>query len=491
MSTLKQVENSGEVIFQKTVSKLGEKTLSGSDLKFTFCNLEDLTVRPYGNLFSSFNLPITNNQRTSFLTNNTFYNGGRKENAFKNLLLDSNNNFINKIVVAEIPQNQYGELIDGKTIEIRVPIISGGTPINITSYGTYFGYKTTMNNSFSDTNNESSYFGIKPSSNVDGNSNIAYLFSNEISKPKIKTSSTKILVSSYTVNSPININQKIDNTVLFNLEVGKYYSFEVDLGVRLSNLLISATGGAILQTNDDIGNQSKTSVRTSNVKIEGNDIPSIRVRITTVNSYTGPPLTLTVNIYETTVIQDTSWSKWTNSNKFPSQPGVFNGKPYANFTDTNNSGLLIDEPVGIAYLDKGFCVFTHPTIVDNFNFSASTSSGYDNIVSGATYSGDTNFTQVYFNSPSQSYIKYDSITTEFVQSIMAIAMPNEFYISKNPTFEEVYGVNGVNNITNDPVYITEIGLYNEFGELIAIAKTSEPIAKTKANIVSFNIQLKL
>jgi hypothetical protein len=40
----------------------------------------------------------------------------------------------------------------------------------------------------------------------------------------------------------------------------------------------------------------------------------------------------------------------------------------------------------------------------------------------------------------------------------------------------------VNNTTNDPVYITEIGLYNQYGEIIAIAKTSSRPVRRIANV---------
>jgi hypothetical protein len=83
------------------------------------------------------------------------------------------------------------------------------------------------------------------------------------------------------------------------------------------------------------------------------------------------------------------------------------------------------------------------------------------------------------------------VYTEYVQSIFCLANPGEFFVSTNPTFKEVYGDTGQFNTNNDPVYITEVGLYNKFGELIAIAKTSEPIPKNITNFVPFNIELKL
>ncbi len=83
---------------------------------------------------------------------------------------------------------------------------------------------------------------------------------------------------------------------------------------------------------------------------------------------------------------------------------------------------------------------------------------------------------------------FQSFDTEFVQHITCLALPNEFYTSTNPTFIDVYG----NNVTNsDYVRITEVGLYNAAGILIAIAKTSEPVYKNRAGVVSFDITLKV
>jgi hypothetical protein len=72
--------------------------------------------------------------------------------------------------------------------------------------------------------------------------------------------------------------------------------------------------------------------------------------------------------------------------------------------------------------------------------------------------------------------------------VYALALGDEFYESENPTFLETY-IDG--NPNNEPVYVTEIGLYNENNELIAIGKTSEPIPKTRFNTITFNVKLKL
>ncbi len=43
----------------------------------------------------------------------------------------------------------------------------------------------------------------------------------------------------------------------------------------------------------------------------------------------------------------------------------------------------------------------------------------------------------------------------------------------------------------DPVYITEIVLYNEDQEPIAIVKPSQPIPKTRNSLVALNVQIKV
>jgi hypothetical protein len=49
-----------------------------------------------------------------------------------------------------------------------------------------------------------------------------------------------------------------------------------------------------------------------------------------------------------------------------------------------------------------------------------------------------------------------------------------------------------NDVINyDSVFITEIGLYNPFGELVAVAKLSEPVEKTYVNALTFEINLEM
>lgn len=135
------------------------------------------------------------------------------------------------------------------------------------------------------------------------------------------------------------------------------------------------------------------------------------------------------------------------------------GKEPLTHYDTNPS--LVDQPVGIAFLDKGFMAITHPTVVTSFLASGS-SSGLS--------------------------ITYDSFNTEYIQHVVCLAGINEFYTTSNETFLDAYGTAGVGT---ESVLISEIGLYNGAGDLIAIAKPDRPISKSKNGLVVFDIQIKI
>lgn len=142
-----------------------------------------------------------------------------------------------------------------------------------------------------------------------------------------------------------------------------------------------------------------------------------------------------------------SWATGWNTVK----PFSVNRKqPYNLITDTNLNEYA-DEPVGIAYLDKGMLVLTHPTFVSWFNTSSSA-------------------TTVVFN----------SVSTSVTQNITCLANRGEFGKSTNPTFTVV-----------DTPRVTEIGLYDTDGDLIAIAKTDRQIEKNVNEFLALGIKISL
>ncbi len=142
-----------------------------------------------------------------------------------------------------------------------------------------------------------------------------------------------------------------------------------------------------------------------------------------------------------------SWSTgYATTKAFSSVPK----KELWNLTTNEDLGISGDTPVGIAYLDKGFFAITHPDIVNNFD------------ITGATASATT--------------IEFNSVNSNVSQQITCIADRNTFVNSTNTTFN-----NG------DIPRITEIALFDNNGNMVAIAKTNTTYYKTPNDIVIFNV----
>lgn len=134
------------------------------------------------------------------------------------------------------------------------------------------------------------------------------------------------------------------------------------------------------------------------------------------------------------------------------KPFSLNGKQTYNLQSNPNLAVTADTVVGIAYLDKGFMVITDPTIVGNYVASAATGTS----------------------------ITFDSISTNVFQSITCIADRGEFGSTTNPTFE--FG---------DVARISEVGLYDDLNNLIAVAKTDRQITKNVNEFLALGIKISL
>jgi hypothetical protein len=141
-----------------------------------------------------------------------------------------------------------------------------------------------------------------------------------------------------------------------------------------------------------------------------------------------------------------SWATGYNTNK----PFSLNNKKPYNLQTNSNLSLTADTLVGIAYLDKGFVVVTNPTIVNNFIASAATAT---------TVSFNSNSTRVY-------------------QIINCIAERGEFGSTTNPTFK-----------IGDIPRISEVGLYDDIGNLIAYAKTDRQVLKNINEFLAISIKI--
>jgi hypothetical protein len=210
-------------------------------------------------------------------------------------------------------------------------------------------------------------------------------------------------------------------------------------------------------------------------------------------------------------------SSWDPTGEYKDRPGAVGYSEVRNFYNTdqrtgatyavsvpsgypdNRDGYNYDIPCGFAILDMGYIVITHPQIVQNIPWI----SGYTE--SGTQYVDDFNVaskTNIYFTGQSLtdissegSLLTFQDVDTSFKMTSVCIALPQQFYISNNPTWDKEKAISQINSeeglVNFDDIYITEVGLYNSFGELIAVAKLSEPVQKTYVNAITFEINLEM
>lgn len=179
MGKLKKIESNQKLLETVVIpfSGNGWNTISGSTLKFTAVQKSADNGRAFSNLYSSFNLPLISAQTNSFLS--TWARTG-----FSGLSQDN-------IIVAEVPSNTYGELIDGRTVRFIVPNNTGGT---YTLYSSYYEPQPFS----SDNSDQGEYFGnpiLKGSTKGKpglASSNVAFIFSDDIKVPTMASSNPNI-----------------------------------------------------------------------------------------------------------------------------------------------------------------------------------------------------------------------------------------------------------------------------------------------------------
>lgn len=141
-----------------------------------------------------------------------------------------------------------------------------------------------------------------------------------------------------------------------------------------------------------------------------------------------------------------SWATGYNTNK----PFSLNGKKAYNYQTNTNLSLTADTLVGIAYLDKGMLVITNPTIINAYVASAATA----------------------------TTLSFDSVSTGVYQIITCVADRGEFGLTTNPTFE-----------VGDTPRISEVALYDDLGNMIALAKSDRQISKNINEFLALSIKI--
>ena len=146
-------------------------------------------------------------------------------------------------------------------------------------------------------------------------------------------------------------------------------------------------------------------------------------------------------------------------------------KSLINVNTVTETGINADKVIGIAYLDKGLLANTEPSIVSGvteaFNFSGDSETN--------TLTNSLDFT---YMTGSTYNLTIDSVLNNLVQNIVCIAGRDEFYRTDNDTWNE-----------SDDIRISEIGLTDITGQLLAIGKPDRHIIKKKNDFVIFDVQL--
>jgi hypothetical protein len=135
------------------------------------------------------------------------------------------------------------------------------------------------------------------------------------------------------------------------------------------------------------------------------------------------------------------------------KPYSINSKQQFNLLTNTLTSTVSDTLVGIAYLDKGFVVITHPDIVDNFTTGT-----------GGTATATT--------------VSFNSMVTEVTQEITCIAGRGQFTSSNNPTFD-----------AGDTPRISEVLLMDNSNNIIAVAKSERHIEKNPQQFLALGIKI--
>jgi hypothetical protein len=344
-------------------------------------------------------------------------------------------------LIFEIPNSTYGEIIDGKTIEFRLPYYTGTTtgltnktfgyytygtvPTQLTMYGTYnnSGLVRGLNldKTLSETDLSVQDLGIRPDLNG-GNlttyeSNIALLFCDNISTPQNST------IPSWSAGYA----DMIDGVRVYNTATGvekATYDYFADDCVGYAVL----DKGFIVITNPII-------VDSYFRKIFGGTI-----------SLTGTAWNNTIKSYDVTGTLSTSLTR--------------------GYVKTNPSYMITtkDSSNNIYWESTQFVLNGIPS------YSAMTTD-----------------------------IEFISYNTEKSLNIVCLASSNEFFKSTNDTAKELLNVDNGSDYANFnsgssnlyPVIITSVGIHDASGNLLAICKPTQPIKKYWYDVVSFNVKIRL
>lgn len=179
-------------------------------------------------------------------------------------------------------------------------------------------------------------------------------------------------------------------------------------------------------------------------------------------------------------------------------------------------------PVGILYYDSGVAVFDVEKITSGSQFISGTITAMtplgttvlggvgtatynkaklvpDLVTSGSIDDVIDHFCYARFGSDTLTAITFQNVTNINSSLIFCRALPDDFNYSSNPTYVEGPGDNQGRLMIYDPslpdemqepfAYVTTIGLYDNAGGLVAVAKLSRPVEKNPGRDLTFRVRL--
>jgi hypothetical protein len=204
------------------------------------------------------------------------------------------------------------------------------------------------------------------------------------------------------------------------------------------------------------------------------------------------------------------------------------GSSESRYTDVGGQyGYLVDassttKALGLVYYDSGIVVLDVEKIVSGTQFVSGTISAMaplgqtvlggvgtatynkakvvpDLITSGSIDDVIDHFCYSRFGNASLTAVTFQNVTNINSSLIFCRALPDDFNYSSNPTYIEQTGDNRGRITIYDPAlpdesqepfaYITTIGLYDNAGGLLAVAKLSRPVEKNPGRDLTFRVRL--
>ncbi len=170
----------------------------------------------------------------------------------------------------------------------------------------------------------------------------------------------------------------------------------------------------------------------------------------------------------------------TNQSDYVLETDADGGLYIENGSGTDLGGVIKDDGEGRLKVDSGtpFAVTTGTTVGNVF---------YSHGIAVLTNEDLVDF----FAAPSNLTFNWKSLQSIYTLNIKCKVKDSELNFSLNPSSVRDDNGNIADNITGSEFrpYVTTVGLYNDYGELIATAKLNQPVPKSTDTDMTFEIKL--